>query len=54
MIRNETFTDGVCVEAEIVDVQKQSVTYEKNGKKVSTRPMTPDEVLLYASLATDE
>lgn len=48
MIRNERFEHGVCVEAEVIDLDAGTVTIEKNGKVSATRPLTADEAARYA------
>ena len=48
MIRNERFEDGVCVEAEVIDLDAGTVTIEKNGKVSATRPLTAEEAARYA------
>ena len=47
MIRNEVYTDGVCVSAEIIDLQAGTIAFEETGVVKSTRPLTPDEVGRY-------
>lgn len=47
MIRNEHFVRGVCVRAEIVDVERQIISMEINGDVVASRPMTADEIEQY-------
>lgn len=48
MIRNERFEDGVCVEAEIIDLDAGTVAYEVDGKVVESRQLTPDEAAQFA------
>lgn len=48
MIRNEVFADGVCVEAEVVDLAAGTVSIEVGGKVVETRPVTEEEIARYA------
>lgn len=49
MIRNEVFdTMGWCVEAEVIDLDAGTVTFERDGKVVESRPMTADEVARFA------
>jgi hypothetical protein len=44
MIRNETFTDGVCVYAEVIDLDAGTYTVEDHGQVVEgPRPLTLDE-----------
>jgi hypothetical protein len=44
MIRNETFTDGVCIEADVFDFNTRTYAREEMGVVVVTRPMTDEEV----------
>jgi hypothetical protein len=53
MIRNETFTNGVCVHADIIDLVAGTLTVEENGQIVSTRPLTADEYRQYAPQPLD-
>lgn len=48
MIRNESFVNGVCVEAEVIDLDAGTVTFEREGKVVESRPLTSDEAAWYA------
>lgn len=48
MIRNESFVDGVCVEAEVIDLGAGTVAYEVDGKVVESRQLTPDEAAQFA------
>lgn len=47
MIRNEEFRDGVCVAAEVIDVDARTISFEENGVAVSTRALTDDEYAAY-------
>lgn len=47
MIRNEVFADGVCVEAEVVDLDAGTVAYEIDGKVVESRQLTGAEIAAY-------
>lgn len=47
MIRNEAFRDGLCVEAEIIDLDAGTIAHEENGVVVSTRALTDDERATY-------
>lgn len=47
MIRNEQFRNGVCVAAEIVDLDAGTIAREEDGVVVSTRALTADEVIRY-------
>ena len=40
MIRNETFSDGTCIAAKVIDLDKGTVTTEEHGKVVSVRDLT--------------
>jgi hypothetical protein len=44
LIRNETFRDGVCIYAQVVDLDAETLTVEERGTVVSSRSLTPDEV----------
>ena len=48
MIRNETFIDGVCVQADIIDLTAATITVEHHGEIVSVRDLTVDEQAMYA------
>lgn len=47
MIRDELFSNGVCVESTIVDLDAGTVSFEQMGVVTSTRPLTPDEIARY-------
>jgi hypothetical protein len=47
MIRNESFQGGVLVEAEVIDLDAGTVTFEVDGKVTATRTLTPDEVAAF-------
>jgi hypothetical protein len=47
MIRNETILDGVCVYAEVIDLDAATFTIERDGTVESSRPLTADEVEAY-------
>lgn len=47
MIRNETFIDGVCTDATVIDPEAGTISLEEFGVIVSTREMTADEVAFY-------
>jgi hypothetical protein len=53
MIRNETFTNGVCVHADIIDLDAGTVTTEDHGQVVSVRPLTDDERRQYGPSPLD-
>jgi hypothetical protein len=46
-MRNETFINGVCVNADIIDLGAGTFTVENHGQIVSTRPLTDDERCQY-------
>lgn len=48
MIRNESFVNGVCVEAEVIDLDAGTVAYEVDGKVVESRRLTPEELAQFA------
>lgn len=48
MIRNEESRDGVCVAAEIIDLNANTIAFEENGVVTSTRALTVDEIAFYA------
>ena len=47
VIRNATFSDGVCVDAEVIDLAAGTITCEVDGKAVETRPLTPEEIAAF-------
>ncbi len=52
MIRNEDFdSDGVCVRAEIIDLDAGTISFEELGVVTSTRALTADEVAAYTPAA---
>lgn len=53
MIRNETFRDGVCVEADCYDLATKTYSREEMGVVVATRPMTTAEWLAYGPQPLD-
>ncbi len=53
MIRNETFIDGVCVQADIIDLTAATITVEHHGEIVSVRDLTADEQAMYGPLPLD-
>ena len=53
MIRNETFLDGVCIEADCYDLATRTYQREEMGVVVVTRPMTTDEWLTYGPQPLD-
>ena len=46
-MRNETFIDGVCVHADIIDLAAATITVEHHGEVVSVRDLTADEQAMY-------
>lgn len=46
-MRNETFIDGVCVHADIIDLTAATITVEHHGQIVSVRDLTADELAMY-------
>ena len=48
MRRDETFSGGVCVHAEIIDIDAGTFTVEEHGEVVSVRPLTDAERVQYA------
>lgn len=47
-VRNEVFdANGLCVEAEVIDLDAETVTFEVDGKVTATRALTPDEVAAF-------
>jgi len=53
MIRNETFRDGLCIEADVFDLDARTYTREQFGVVVATRPMTDDEIRQYGPQPLD-
>lgn len=48
LIRNETFNlSGVCIAADVIDLQAGTIAREENGVVVSTRALTDDERTRY-------
>lgn len=47
MIRNESFANGVCVNADVIDLTASTIAHEDHGVIVSTRALTPTEVAMY-------
>jgi hypothetical protein len=54
MIRNETYANGVCIQADIYDLTARTYTREEMGIVVLTRPMTDAEWLTYGPQPLDE
>jgi len=46
-MRNETFLGGVCVYAEVIDLDSGTLTVERDGQVESVRALTEDEVEAY-------
>jgi hypothetical protein len=53
MIRNETFRDGICIEAEIVDLDAGTFQREEMGVVVESRPLTNEERIKYGPQPLD-
>lgn len=53
MIRNETFRDGICLFADIYDLDARWYQREEAGVIVSERAMTDDEVRQYGPQPLD-
>lgn len=54
MIRNEVFDQqGNCLRAEVIDLEAGTIAFEELGAVKSTRPLTPDEVTLYAPVTPE-
>jgi len=54
MIRNETFQNGTCIRAEIIDLDSGTYTLEVEGQVVEgPRPLTPEERQQYAKSPLD-
>lgn len=47
MIRNEVFSNGVCISAEIIDLGAGTYSIEQMGVIASTRPLTAMEIDQY-------
>lgn len=54
MIRNETFTNGVCVEADIYDLDAHWYQREEAGVIVAERTMTAEEICQYGPQPLNE
>lgn len=46
-IRNETYSGGVVVNAEVIDLAGGTWSHEIGGKTIESRPLTADEVVRY-------
>lgn len=53
MIRNETYEHGVCIEADIYDLDTKTYQREEHGVIVATRPMTLAEWETYGPQSLD-
>jgi len=53
MIRNETFRDGICVYADIIDLDAGTFTREEYGEVVESRPLTVEERQMYGPQPLD-
>lgn len=47
MIRNEDFKDGVCVRAEVIDMENFTFSIEEYGQITMVRALTNEEILKY-------
>jgi hypothetical protein len=52
-MRNETFRDGICIHAEIIDLDAGTFTLEVEGETVESRPLTDDEIRTYGPQPLD-
>jgi hypothetical protein len=53
MIRNEFFDNGICIEAEIIDLDAGTFQHEVDGVIVESRPLTLDEIRQYGPQPLD-
>ena len=53
MIRNETFTNGICIRAEIIDLDAGAYTLEEHGQVVLARSLTAEERAAYGPQPLD-
>jgi hypothetical protein len=53
MIRNEQYRDGVCFQAEIIDLETDMYMLEVNGNVVETRSLTVEERQQYGPPSLD-
>lgn len=53
MISNQTFQNGICIEADIYDLENRWYQREEAGVIVSERAMTDDEVRRYGPQPLD-
>ena len=53
MISNQTFQNGVCIEADIYDLDRDLYQHEVDGVIVESRPLTIDERLKYGPQPLD-
>lgn len=54
MIRNEVFHNGICIEADIYDLNARWYQREEAGVIVAEREMTAEEILLYGPQPLNE
>lgn len=52
-MRNETFVDGVCVHAEVIDFDAGTFTVEDHGEVVEVRELTAVERAMYGPSPLD-
>ena len=50
IIRNEVFTDGKLVSAEVIDLDAGTLTVEQGGVVKSTRALAPAELDMYQAM----
>jgi len=53
MMRNEIFQNGVCIQAEIIDLDAGTFAFEQDGVIVESRPLTTDERIKYGPQPLD-
>lgn len=53
MIRNEVYIEGLCIAAEIIDLDDNTITFEENGEIVDSRGLTEEEIISYTSFSVD-
>jgi hypothetical protein len=54
MIRNETFQNGICVEADIIDLDAGTFQHEVEGVIVESRLLTIEERIQYGPQPLDK
>jgi hypothetical protein len=53
MIRNETFQNGICIKADIINLGAGTFQHEVEGVIVESRPLTLDEIRQYGPQPLD-